>query len=325
MAGDEHDAMLAETAEAILGPARYTREQAAEAAGVPHERATRLWRAMGFPEVSYDEVLFTEQDVAALRTAESLRANGVVDEDGLVALARSMAQALSRLAVSHAAIAGEYMLRTAAGDVDTETAMHQAESLVPEVGELLSFVWRRHLVAAAETTLVTLLGDTSPDAPVVVGFADLAGFTEASRNLDAAALDALVERFEANATHLVTGRGGRVVKTLGDEVLFTVDDVRAGVGIALDLAENADTLGGEVRVGAAYGPVLARLGDVFGPTVNLASRLTGIAHPGTVLVDREAAQALRDDAAYDVSPIARRSVRGYAHLAPFRVRRATRN
>lgn len=324
MAGDEHDAMFAETAEAIVGPAVHTREQASAAAGVPHERALRLWRAMGFAATEQDAVLFTEQDVAALRTAESLRANGVVDEEGLVALARSMAQALSRLALSHAAIAGDYVVRSASGEVDAETAAHQAESLVPEVGALLGYVWRRHLVAAAESVLAGLLGEVAADAPVAVGFADIVGFTELSRDLPAADLAALVERFESTATAVVSGHGGRVVKTLGDEVLFTAADLRNAVALALDLAESVAAHGPELRVGVAYGPVLAHLGDVFGPTVNLASRLTGIAHPGTVLVDREAAGALRGDPAYDVAPIARRSVRGYAHLAPFRVRKVTR-
>ena len=321
MATDERDAVVGEAARAILGPAVYTRAQVCAAAGVPQERATRLWRAMGFAEPADDAALFTEQDVTALRLTEALRAAGVVDEDGLVALARSMAQALSRLAVSHAAIAGSYVLRAGA---DASLAASAGE-LVPNVGDLLGYVWRRHLVAAAETAVVTLLGHRDADVPIVVGFADLVGFTELSRELTTDELAALVERFESAATHLVTEYGGRVVKTLGDEVMFTADDVRAGVELGLALAGATEALGREVRVGVAYGPVLARLGDVFGPTVNVASRLTGLARPGTVLADREAAQALRDDPAYDVAAIGRKSVRGYAHLAPFRVRRVSGN
>ncbi len=318
--------MVAETAEAIVGPPVHTRDSACAAARVPVERATRLWRAMGFPEADPDAVLFTEQDVAALRTAEGLYANGVVDEDGLAALARSMAQALSRLAVSHAGIAADYVLRTASGEVDAEAAAHQAEALIPDVQALLGYVWRRHLAVAAETAVLALLDDAgaAKDTPVAVGFADLVGFTELSRDLAADELAALVERFEDAATEVVAQHGGRIVKTLGDEVLFTADDVRGGVDLGLALAAAVAAGGHEVRVGVAYGPVLARLGDVFGPTVNLASRLTGIARPGTVLIDRAAASALRDDPAYDVAPIARRAVRGYAHLAPFRVRRAER-
>jgi adenylate cyclase len=321
MTADERAAMVAGAAAAIVGPPVYTRGEVAEAAGVPFEHANRLWRAMGFPEASADAVLFTERDAEALRTAEWLRANGVVDEDGLVALARAMAQALSRLAVSHAAIAGDYLTRVAGDDV--EGAVHDAERLVPAVGELLEFVWRRHLAVGAESAVVSLLGEADADAPVAVGFADIVGFTELSRELSPPDLASLVERFEATAAHVVGERRGRVVKTLGDEVLFTATGLRDGVDIALALAGGAEALGREVRVGLAYGPVVAHLGDVFGPTVNVASRLTGIANPGTVLLDRDAAAALRDDPAYDVAPIARRAVRGYAHLAPFRVRKVT--
>ena len=315
---DERDALVGEAAAAIVGPAVYTRAETCARAGVPVDRATRLWRAMGFAEPADDAALFTDDDVAALRTASSLVTDGVVDEDGLVALARSMAQALSRLAVSHADIAAAYVSRA-----DVTLAEH-AGDLVPNVGSLLGYVWRRHLVAAAESAVVTMLGERAHDTPVLVGFADLVGFTELSRELPTAELAALVERFESAATLLVGAHGGRVVKTLGDEVMFTVADVRAGVDLALALAGGAEQLGREVRVGAAYGTVLARLGDVFGPTVNLASRLTGIARPASVLVDREAARALRDDPAYDVTPLGRHAVRGYAHLAPFRVRKVTR-
>jgi adenylate cyclase len=309
------DALAQQVAAAILGEPRYTRAQVVAASGVPEERGVRLWRAMGFAEVADGVVVFTDRDVEALRTAAALLDAHVVDEDGLVALTRSMAQALSRLAVSHAAIADEHLARTG---VAPEDEPREVEDLVPRVAALMDFVWRRHLVVAAEDAMVTLLGEARGDAPVAVGFADLVGFTETSRHASAADLAALVERFEAYATERVGDGGGRVVKTLGDEVLFTAADPGAAAGIALALAEHAD----EVRVGVAYGPVLARLGDVFGPTVNIASRLTGLALPATVLVDRDAATALRDDPRYDVTPIRRQAVRGYAHLAPYRLRRA---
>jgi adenylate cyclase len=303
---DGRDALFDAVAAAIVGPPVHTRGGAAGAAGVPVERADRLWRAMGFPDAPDDAVRFTERDVDALRTAASLLASGVVDEAGLLTLTRAMAQSLSRLAVSHATVAAD---RLAA-------LPEAAESLVPSVGALLDYVWRRHLVAAAEGLLVTAPGD----APVAVGFADLVGFTELSRQATPAELAELVERFEQHAATAVAAHGGRVVKTLGDEVLFTVDDPAAAAALGLALAAGAGEVGREVRVGIAYGPVLARLGDVFGPTVNIASRLTGLARPGAVLLDRDAANALRHDTRFDVAPLRRQAVRGYSHLAPFRVR-----
>lgn len=318
------DDMLDEIGDLILGPRLYTRAETSDVAGVPLDEATRLWRAMGFPVAADDERVFTDRDVAALRTAAALRDNGVADEDALIALTRSMAQALSRLAVSHAAVAAEYLASFGDPDVPEEDAAMTAAAveLIPNVGALIDFVWRRHLVAAAESVFVTAAG-AGDDAPSAVGFADLVGFTELSRTLPRGDLAETVERFERLASEVVGERGGRVVKTLGDEVMFTHDDAGAAVDTGLALVDAIGRgLGHEVRVGVAYGPVLARLGDVYGPTVNLASRLTGLAHPGTVLADRDAAAALRGDARWDVAPLRRQAVRGYSHLAPFRVRRA---
>jgi adenylate cyclase len=112
------------------------------------------------------------------------------------------------------------------------------------------------------------------------------------------------------------------VKTVGDGVLFTaataVDAVE--IGLQLPLAWDADDRP-PLRVGAAYGRVLTRLGDIYSPVVNLASRLTSLARPGTLLVDRDLADWLRDLPEYRVRPLRRVSVRGYDHLQPWLVRR----
>jgi adenylate cyclase len=315
--------MIDELGDVILGPRLYNRAATSEQSGVGYEQATRLWRAMGFPVAADDERVFTDRDVAALRTAARLVGDGVVDEDGLVALTRAMAQALSRLAVSHASIAVEYLATIGSGDVPEEdAAIHRAvDELLPSVGSLLEFVWRRHLLVAAESVFVDAIA-TPHETPLAVGFADLVGFTELSRTLPAADLAALVETFEDVTARVVGDHAGRVVKTLGDEVMYAVPGAAVAAEVALSLVDAVrEGVGRDVRVGVAYGPVLARLGDVFGPTVNIASRLTGLALPGTVLLDREAAAALRDDARYDVAPIRRQAVRGYGHLAPFRLRR----
>ena len=155
-----------------------------------------------------------------------------------------------------------------------------------------------------------------------MGFADLVGYTSRSRGMGGRELGAMVEDFEAIATEVIARRHGRVVKTVGDGVLFTAASAVDAVEIGLHLPEAWDAEERPpLRVGAAYGAVLTRLGDIYSPVVNLASRLTSLAHPGTTLVDRELAQRLRGRSAYRVRPLRRVSVRGYDHLQPWLVHR----
>ena len=179
--------------------------------------------------------------------------------------------------------------------------------------------YRRQLAAIAGRYAAEFaeVGDPGPDRtalplPRAVGFADMVSFTRRTAGLGSTDLSEFVQRFEAAARDVVTGAGGRVVKTIGDAVLFVADDARTGARVALGLAE---VLGREidseplrlagladgargvtpVRVGLVWGRVLSRFGDVFGPTVNLAARLTDIAEPSTVLTDPVTAAALAAD------------------------------
>jgi adenylate cyclase len=136
-------------------------------------------------------------------------------------------------------------------------------------------------------------------SPVLaVGFADMVGFTLLSQHLSDEELAAVVRRFEEISHDIVISAGGRVVKMIGDEVMFVVDDVVAAARIGLELAEAYadDDLLSDVRVGLALGPVLLRDGDYFGPTVNLAHRIVNIGNPGTVLMADGFHLALREAA-----------------------------
>jgi adenylate cyclase len=136
---------------------------------------------------------------------------------------------------------------------------------------------------------------------LAVGFADMVGFTVLSQHLGDAELAAVVSRFEELAHDTVVALGGRVVKMIGDEVMFVVQTVTGAAEIGLSLAEAYadDELLSDVRVGLAVGPVLVQDGDFYGPVVNLASRLVGVANPGTVLVSGEFRTALVDEGGQD--------------------------
>jgi len=135
---------------------------------------------------------------------------------------------------------------------------------------------------------------------MAVGFADMVGFTLLSQHLGQNELAAVVSRFEALAHDTVVASGGRVVKMIGDEVMFVVQTatMAAEIGLSLSEAYAGDDLLSDVRVGLAVGPVLVQDGDYYGPVVNLASRLVGVANPGTVLVSGEVREALGAEGAH---------------------------
>lgn len=311
-----------ELEKALLGARlELTRREVAAEAGVTLEQAQQVWSAMGLPEVPDDERAFTGRDVDALRTFAGLRSSGLVDVETSLVLARAMGQGLSRLAEAQVeafrALSAGMTLQEA-----TEVATTSAEQVMPRLEQLVVHVWRRQFAAAVTRSLAYAGQEGLP--VLAVGFVDLVDFTRSARSWDSATLQRLLERFERDTSLRVTAAGGRVVKTLGDEVLYVSDDAASAVEVALQTvaAHEADHELPSVRAGVALGPVLIRLGDVFGQPVNRASRLTDEARPGTLLVDDLAAAELDGQPSYAVKALRRRSVRGYRALTPHLVRRA---
>jgi adenylate cyclase len=305
------------------GPRRYTRLQVAELSGLPLERTQRLWRALGFADSADDDPAYSDADVAALGALRSLIDSGFVGPDTEASIARAMGQALSRLADWQTDMLADVLAGAAQQEGREPTpdeAVAAARALLPLLRDIQDYVWRRHLAANADRLLAAAGGGDRRE--LAVGFADLVGYTSRSRGMGGRELGAMVEDFESTAAEVIARHSGRVVKTVGDGVLFTAASAVDAAEIALELPDrwNAEDRP-PLRVGAAYGAVLTRLGDVYSPVVNLASRLTSIAHPSTVLVDRELARRLRRRPEYRVRPLRRVSVRGYDHLQPWLVRR----
>ena len=301
------------------GPRRWTRLEVARRSGVDPERTRRLWRALGFADVDDDDEVFTDADVGALRALGALIDSGFVDLDTEASIARAMGQSLSRLADWQTDMLAALLREHPGGPVD---AVRAAELLLPLMRDVQDYVWRRHLAANAERLLAAGPDGAVDRRELAVGFADLVGYTSRSRGMGGRELGAMVEDFEGLAADLVARHHGRVVKTVGDGVLFTCSSAVDAVEIGLRLPEEwAAADRPPLRVGAAYGPVLTRLGDVYSPVVNLASRLTSLARPATLLVDEELARLLRGARDYRVRPLRRVSVRGYDHLQPWLVRR----
>lgn len=316
MEQDDLEAML------LGAPCELTRDEVAAAVGVTEIQARGLWTAMGFAEVAPHEKAFTTKDVEALRTALALGESGLAPADTILVLARAMGQELARTAEAQVDV-----FRQASQGLTLDESVAQAEALAPTLlpmlEQLVVHVWRRQFAAATARAFASAGIDGQP--VTAVGFVDLVDFTRSSQQWDASTLERTLERFESETALRVTAVGGRVVKTLGDAVLFVTDDPGSAVEVALQTvdAHREDDELPDVRAGVALGPVLVRLGDVFGTPVNLASRLTDEARPRTVLVDTALAEALADDGSYDLKRLRRRSVRGYRSLTPYLLRRTS--
>lgn len=310
----------------LEGPRRYPRERLAALAGTDQEGTSRLWRALGFPDVPHGSAAFTDADLVALRRVLRMSREGVFDDEFAVGVTRAMGHHLARLvewqyvALAEHLAARDGLEPEAAGKAALATL---AEHLV-DFEALLLYVWRRQLAATAGRVLAGNDGEVSRRRRTV-GFADLVSYTRLSQRLSERELAALVDRFESLSADVIAEHGGRLVKTVGDEVLFLAPSPRAAADTALDLAETltADEVVPDVRVGLATGLVLTRLGDVFGTVVNLASRLTAMARPGTVLVDPETARQLENEPRYRLRPQRARNVRGLGQVAPAQLSRRT--
>ena len=307
------------------GPRRLRRREVARRVGVSLLSARKLWRALGFANVTDEDVAFTDADADALQRAVGLVRAGLVDEPTAIALARALGQTTERLVSWQVEAVAEHLSRRPGAD-NVDVAVHHLGALAEELESLLVYSWRRQL-AAAVTRLAGEAGlDGTASSELTVGFADLVSYTRLSRRLSQGDLIHLVQRFEAMASDVVAAGGGKIVKTVGDEALFTAADPMAGAIIALSLSEQmaVDTVLPDVRVGIAHGPVLHSLGDVFGSTVNLASRLTALAQPGTVMTDPATATRLAEDDHLVLVPQRRRQVRGFGALQPLLVARTGR-
>ncbi len=312
---------------AILGEERiFNAVEVASETGVTIDQTRRLWRALGFPE-HVAEVAFTQSDVDAVSTVVSVVDSGAMDFDMAVNLTRAMGQTMARLADWEVATLVDRVEELARSDEESGSRVTSAIRLVDQVIEpfasLLVFAWRRHLAAAVSR--VEALGANEVDlhtTQLTAGFADIVAFTQLSNEIEANRIGDLVEVFESRCADVIAAQGGRVIKSIGDSVLFVCDDAERGVAIAEGIINviGRDSRMPDVRLGLATGSVVMRMGDVFGPPVNMAARLTAVARRNRVIIDQATADLLPPDV-FDTRRLPARPVRGFGLVEPVAVRR----
>lgn len=312
------------------GPRTLTLAQLAAAAGAEVEEARLFWHTLGLPTADADAVVYTEADAAALRRLLEVARRNDVSTATAVSLVRSMGHTTDRLALWQMEALVEHLARRHHLD-DTSArlmVLDRLDDIAPVLEAQLVHAWRRQLAAlagrfAAEFGSARSDGGGGDRLPLAraVGFADIVSFTTRTADLAPGELAEFVQRFESRVRDVVTSARGRVVKTIGDAVLFVADDAVTGARVALGLAEAFAGTDSPVRVAVVWGRVLSRFGDVFGPSVNLAARLTDEAEPGTVLLDAGTARLLSGVAGLTLTPLEEREVPGLGRLGPVRLGR----
>ena len=256
------------------GRVTHTGDEIASIAGVDPAWAARIWRAAGF-DGAFDERQLSEDDARMLAGATELVRSGRLAEAELLQLARLVNLAVAPLAES----AAQSIRRTRSVGDDGDVRLEDMESSIALFEDVVLHSWRRRLLRVLASGRTTERGDEA------VGFADLAGFTALVRADDGVWLTAL-DRLEAVAFDVVARHGGRVIKTIGDEVMWVHPDAEGMAATAIDMAvaAAADPALPPLRIGAAWGPTVATRGDRFGTAVNLASRLVRRCRAGEVLL-----------------------------------------
>ncbi|MDQ1624269.1 MAG: adenylate cyclase, partial [Actinomycetota bacterium] len=316
------------------GERKLRRREVAAGAGLSLLSARKLWRALGFANLGDEDVAFTERDQEALSTIVDLVRTGKLTEEAAISITRAIGQMTDRMVVWQIEALVEDMVQNQGltDAVARKRLVSELPSLVEPLEEILVYSWRRQLNAAVQRLAVRAEaglqsseegreGDED-DAPLplarAVGFADLVSYTSLSRRMNEKTLAQLVQRFENKCAEIISVGGGRLVKTVGDEVLYIAETPAAGAEISLALARafTEDEILPEARVAMVWGRILSRLGDIYGPTVNLAARLTALADPGTVLVDSMTAAALESDERFVLVPRPAEDVRGFGEIQP---------
>lgn len=316
--------------ELLLGGApTLTSRDLAERTQTQRGRVDEFWLAMGFPAVGPDQVAFTERDLEIYRTWSELIDSGLIDLATARSLLRAQSHISDRLALWQVEALVEDSVRRLELDDTTArlVALDQMRGHVDLLAKSLVYTWQRQM----ESLLVRVDREVSQRGreqakrrfPLTrsLGFVDMVSYTSSSTILGGR-LVGLVERFEDASRSAVTEGGGRVVKMIGDAVFFIADDLTTGLRVVTSLI---DRLGADddilpVRASFVRGDVFSRSGDVFGPPVNLASRLVDVAPVGKILTDASTAAAIaagKGGSGYELEDFPSAELRGFGTVSPY--------
>jgi adenylate cyclase len=306
-----------------FGPPTLGPSEVCVRAGVDREVGDALWRALGFPDVPEDVLAYTEEDARALHLAT----------EGLEELEpKARAEAL-QVILQEARVVSAHLAALAVTELDAMAAL-QARGLRRRLVEqalenglegsdlswLITYALRRQLGAVASREPSAGVDPGQAGEQLCVGFVDLSDFTALSMRSGLDAIGTMLHTFESLAFDVIAETPGRVVKLIGDEVMFVCPESSDCTRAALRILERcADSGLPPARGGLAEGRVLRQGGDYFGTPVNRASRITRVSAPGTILVDDAVRGRLASIDDLHAEPVGERHLKGLGAIQLYRV------
>jgi len=311
------------------GRETFAFSDAAARAGVTEAEATRIWTALGFPDASRAGTRLDQAGVDALAFLAGIGNEFIGSEHG-IALSRTIGAATSRLAE---AIVDAFRVRLEMPQLSAgvpysdvvETYVAIACEQVPRLTATLAAVLQQHLVEVASGEWTFDQEGGTARRQLCVGFVDMVGYTALSRMSSTQTLVHTINRFDSLVSAALGRGGGRLVKLIGDGAMFVVDEPDDACRLAIDLAGafEADESMPPIRIGVAYGTVVASNGDYYGDAVNLAARLMSTADPGSVVATAEVAGRAGPHAVAESLPA--QVLKGYTEpVTAFRISAASR-
>ncbi len=306
----------------VLG-GRHSAREIERQTGVPAELLLRIRRLTGLPEAGPDEVVFADEDIAMAQSAKLFLDAGI-GEDALSQITRVLGESMARLSMTITAAFADAFLHP--GDTEADVALRFAElteQLTPALTPVLTAAFKAHLRESVRRGMLGRVelaaGHITDEQRVAVCFADVVGFTRLGSQGDVQELSAVATRLGELANEAAEGPV-RLVKTIGDAAMLVSSEPGALVAAALVLVEAMEAAElPALRAGIAVGRAQIRAGDYYGHSVNVASRVTGVARPGSVLCTEEIRDAARD--AFAWSPAGRHRLKGVGQIALYRARR----
>ena len=299
------------------------------------ERLPAIYEVLGLPEPDPDKPIHLDEEALFERFFEAWRL--APDDDAMIRAARLMAQGTRAVILGWSALLDEQLAAPArakllAGDLEefpdeVRVSFTKATSLLPDLFLWLGARYLEHysvngIVEGFERFLASrgLAPEPDPLGPPAIVFVDLSGFTALTRDRGDESAVRAATSLQREADAAAIRHEGRLVKLLGDGAMLRLTDATVGVHAALDLVDTMSREGAlSSHAGVHTGPVIERDLDVFGQTVNMASRIADVAGPGEVL----ASEAVVNQAggAFSFERIEDADMKGLPRAPLFRVAR----